>query len=612
MVDASGSVTQSNFDLVLDFIQSAIERLPIGPDLIRIAGAMFHSKPKPQFNFTHPSSKRDIIAAFDDFVYPTDKLHGTAIGAALDYITDDLLDGSFTRPGHETFVLLVTDGESQEPAATVETAADRLKLKASKVIVLGISDLVNVPQLQSIASTNDDVYLVAEFNLLENELAVVLENKFTCVETNNATTPMSTTNPITAATTTTTITNPTTAATTTTTTITLPTTTTTTTPTTTTTTTTSSAATCDVSTCTPQFFNTITVDDLAATGPNHVAVADFNGDGDLDLVAAHTLGDAVVWYEQHSASQTYTPHYIELAPGARAVAVGDLNMDGYVDVVSAWYDSNVVAWHRNDGTGGFTTIVVDDLAANCNDVKIVDVDNDGDLDIVAALRQTNEVALYRASVSQGTISWSKEVIAAVDRPWAVVPGDFDGDGDIDVAVSSKSEGVKMVRMNGQGAFIIEPVDSLCADARGLTTGDVNGDGSLDIVVACFGSSDVFWYDSTAGWAKNILATGVADVIDVSTADINGDGLLDALVVVRGTDTIAWYKQDGVGSFTPQTITTQWDPRFALAVDMDQDGDLDIVTAAKAGNLIMIALNECCDAQELGETAGQTLTDPPPS
>jgi len=167
MVDASGSVGLENFGRVMDFLQTALGRLPIAPADIRVAGMMFHKRALPQFTFENPSLKPDILAAFDSWEYPVDKLHGTAIGAALNYVTDNLLTKDHMRPGHDAMVLLITDGVSQETKEFVAAAAERIKAVASRVLVLGISDEVDQEQLQTIASQPSDAYQRAQFDLLE-------------------------------------------------------------------------------------------------------------------------------------------------------------------------------------------------------------------------------------------------------------------------------------------------------------------------------------------------------------------------------------------------------------------------------------------------------------
>jgi len=130
----------------------------------QLAGMMFHSKPLPQFLFDQGLTQADVQAALDAFVYPTDKLHGTAIGLALDHVTDTILQqSSGARPDSPTMVFILTDGKSQEPDAVVAAAAQRLRDTGAFVIALGITPAVDGPQLAGIAGNTGLVLLREDF-----------------------------------------------------------------------------------------------------------------------------------------------------------------------------------------------------------------------------------------------------------------------------------------------------------------------------------------------------------------------------------------------------------------------------------------------------------------
>jgi len=166
-LDASGSVQQSNFDITMEFLHAIVAGLPVAPDGVHVAGMMFHSKPLPQFLFDQGTTEADVNAALDAFVYPTDKLHGTAIGLALDHITNTILQqSSGARPDSPTMVFILTDGKSQEPDAVVAAAAQRLRDTGAIIIALGITPAVDVQQLITIAGNPGQVILRDDFSQL--------------------------------------------------------------------------------------------------------------------------------------------------------------------------------------------------------------------------------------------------------------------------------------------------------------------------------------------------------------------------------------------------------------------------------------------------------------
>jgi hypothetical protein len=69
------------------------------------------------------------------------------------------------------------------------------------------------------------------------------------------------------------------------------------------------------------------------------------------------------------------------------------------------------------------------------------------------------------------------------------------------------------------------------------------------------------------------------VAQVSVADVDGDGLPDILVADAAANRVTWLRQASAGTYTEQTIGEVAGPAHALAVDLDQDGDIDIVVAS---------------------------------
>lgn len=72
-----------------------------------------------------------------------------------------------------------------------------------------------------------------------------------------------------------------------------------------------------------------------------------------------------------------------------------------------------------------------------------------------------------------------------------------------------------------------------------------------------------------------------DVREVNTADLDNDGDLDVLSASVGDNKVAWYENNGLGAFGPQQIisTGNGGARSVSTADLDNDGDLDVISAS---------------------------------
>lgn len=138
----------------------------------------------------------------------------------------------------------------------------------------------------------------------------------------------------------------------------------------------------------------------------------------------------------------------------------------------------------------------------------------------------------------------------VDAPdeWAngLTTGDFDGDGHIDVAFLVKNTTVRSFAGDGAGG-LAEPAEHVpSTPPKDLAAGDLDGDGRDDLAVAGKDGLTVLMADGVGGFVESLFPTE-APLSAVLTADITGDGELD--VIVAGDDQIATFPGDGLGVLT---------------------------------------------------------------
>lgn len=230
---------------------------------------------------------------------------------------------------------------------------------------------------------------------------------------------------------------------------------------------------------------------------NHVAVADLNGDGRLD-VALDGDEDLVLLYQNPAAPGTFlAPVTLAVPGGAGRVAVGDLNGDGLADLAADVYLSDpppaveFVVFLQQPGNGfGPMTILAPEGHYNCNQLSVVDYDGDGRQDLIAYLtpsraEQTPKITVFLQGAILGTFGApvdTKVQSRAFGGLTSAAIADLDGDGRPDVALgaSLKSKFALFLQAGG-GTFARAATYTMGHPLGCATVGDVDGDGRNDLV-----------------------------------------------------------------------------------------------------------------------------------
>ncbi len=249
-------------------------------------------------------------------------------------------------------------------------------------------------------------------------------------------------------------------------------------------------------------------DPAVGTSPGDLAVADVDGDGDLDFVTTHDDDPGTVSVRLNggddSGSNTGTfSNGSTVAVGNRpqAVALGDVDGDGDLDLLTANYIGGTVSVRLNGGDatgsnpGTFSNGSDVAVGSDLQGLALGDVDGDGDLDLATASYTANTMGL-RLNNGLGTFSGSTAV-AVGTNPASAVLADVDGDGDLDLLAENYGSGTVSVRLNGgdatgsnTGTFSNGSDPAVGTGPIGVTPGDVDGDGDLDFAVANFNDGTV--------------------------------------------------------------------------------------------------------------------------
>ncbi len=266
------------------------------------------------------------------------------------------------------------------------------------------------------------------------------------------------------------------------------------------------------------------------------------------------------------------------------MSLGDLDGDGDLDAFVANKGANRV-W-LNDGTGTFTDSGQSLGNYNSYGVALGDLDGDGDLDafVTNSLNQPNRVWINQGGAQGGTAGVFADSGQTLGDHYSygVALGDLDGDGDLDAFVTNGvvryDFGANRVWINQGGAqngtagvFADSGQTLGDHDSKGVSLGDLDGDGDLDAFVVNWFEPNRVWLNQ--GGAQGGMAGVFADSGQtlggannprwhLALGDLDGDGDLDAFVANVEQPNRVWLNQNPDLSITKtsnQVAVTEGDP-----------------------------------------------------
>lgn len=313
---------------------------------------------------------------------------------------------------------------------------------------------------------------------------------------------------------------------------------------------------------------------------------DYDGDGDLDIYlvnGAIQVGEPKdklphnVLY-RNDGDGTFTDVTKVAGVGSTAygtgATVGDYDNDGDLDLYVTNFGADQLYQNQGDGTfkdvTAFAGVGNQEWGASC---VFVDIDNEGHLDIYVANyasyhpkedRRCDERGVhvycgphaypavhdtFYLSDGDGTFS----DVSAKYRPSALVPmhglgvtfGDYDGDGDMDLYVANDQDPNFLLQNDGQGKFLeVALISGVCYNdmgkeeaGMGTDFGDYNNDGKLDITVSNYQTETNTLYHNhdSSFFMDNTIPSGIAEVTHgylgwgIKFFDYDNDGYQDIFV-----------------------------------------------------------------------------------
>lgn len=328
-----------------------------------------------------------------------------------------------------------------------------------------------------------------------------------------------------------------------------------------------------------------------------LTMADVDNDNDLDIISGR------YWYRNPGGDMTGNWETIEFGINVDACLTLDIDGDEFIDIIGEalpevyWLEAANV-----EGTKWDTTIIGEIPASdhrNGQGFRVSDLNQDGEKEVLLATN--GGIFCFESPSNPKTGKWKITLVAETESSEGFDTADIDNDGDLDIIAGDlpiSKDGdpvlVKCYENPGQisekwESFLIgktiHAVDRVCV-------ADFDQNGIIDVVVTeerwpgKEPDAHLQWFKGVKKgneviWEHNIIIRQYS-MNNVGVGDIDNDGDIDIVTNEhKGQEhKTQIFQNDGNGNFTEILVDTGKESHLGTQLaDMDQDGDLDIVSIA---------------------------------
>ncbi len=285
----------------------------------------------------------------------------------------------------------------------------------------------------------------------------------------------------------------------------------------------------------------------------------------------------------------------------------DVDSDGDLDYIGTQYNPGHIIWlecPQSPLTERWKKRLVDDQIHGIHGLIKADVDGDGKPDLLGTSAQPKppfpeSLAWYRVPKNPHSAQrWERHIFANADAPGLthyLGVGDVNGDGRIDAATGAKG-GPQATSQGEWFAWWQAPNDPtktwskhMISDnepgATNIHPADVDGDGKMDFIASRGHGRGVIWYQAP-NWKRHDIDPQIKEPHALVAIDMDEDGDIDAATCAYGDAVAVWYENDGKGQFKRHLVGTNQESYDIRAFDLDNDGDLDLLIAGRGSNNVV--------------------------
>jgi hypothetical protein len=341
----------------------------------------------------------------------------------------------------------------------------------------------------------------------------------------------------------------------------------------------------------------------------HLSILDLDRDGMKDVVVCDAKLNQICWIRNTSPGQFQELHIGSEIRGPAHASPCDIDMDGDLDLLIAKmgmvFPNNdrigAVVVLENDGAEHFTNRTLVEKVARVTDVQCGDLDGDGDMDLAVGQFGYDDGEI-RWMENKGNWDFDSHMLLKLSGTIHTPLADMDGDGDLDIValVSQEWEEIYVFENNCEGRFdtrLIYGSTNEDFGSSGISLVDLDQDRDPDILYTNGDAFDyippgprpwhgVQWLENKGGLEFTYHRIGdFPGAYSANAVDVDRDGDLDVIVVScfndwdkRSAASIMWFENDGQMGFVSHHLVS--DPTHLLVLDsadMDGDGWVDIVT-----------------------------------